>query len=33
MMKPGQMHHWKLSKDIDGYVFFIQPIFMTKVLP
>ncbi|MES2565879.1 MAG: helix-turn-helix transcriptional regulator [Bacteroidota bacterium] len=22
MMSPGQMHHWSLSKDIDGYVFF-----------
>jgi AraC family transcriptional regulator, transcriptional activator of pobA len=22
VMKPGQMHTWKLSKDIDGYVFF-----------
>lgn len=22
MMSPGQMHNWKLSKDIDGYVFF-----------
>jgi AraC-like DNA-binding protein len=22
MMTPGQMHNWKLSKDIDGYVFF-----------
>jgi AraC family transcriptional activator of pobA len=22
MMSPGQMHNWKTSKDIDGYVFF-----------
>jgi AraC-like DNA-binding protein len=22
MMSPGQMHNWKFSKDIDGYVFF-----------
>jgi len=22
IMKPGQMHFWKLSKDIDGFVFF-----------
>lgn len=22
LMKPGQTHNWKLSKDIDGYVFF-----------
>ncbi|MGZ3919812.1 MAG: AraC family transcriptional regulator [Bacteroidia bacterium] len=22
MMQPGQMHYWKLSKDIDGFVFF-----------
>ncbi len=22
MLKPGQTHNWKLSKDIDGYVFF-----------
>ncbi len=22
MLKPGQMHNWSLSKDIDGYIFF-----------
>jgi AraC family transcriptional regulator, transcriptional activator of pobA len=22
ILKPGQMHHWTLSKDIDGFVFF-----------
>jgi AraC-like DNA-binding protein len=30
MMKPGQMHHWILSKDIDGYVFFHTGDFYDK---
>lgn len=30
MMKPGQMHHWVLSKDIDGYVFFHTTDFYDK---
>ena len=30
LMKPGQMHHWVLSKDIDGYVFFHTGDFYDK---
>lgn len=30
LMRPGQMHHWILSKDIDGYVFFHTGIFYDK---
>ncbi len=30
MMSPGQMHNWKLSKDIDGYVFFHTKNFYDK---
>ncbi|MBI3519703.1 MAG: helix-turn-helix domain-containing protein [Bacteroidetes bacterium] len=30
MMTPGQMHHWVLSKDIDGYVFFHTRDFYDK---
>ncbi|WP_366186723.1 helix-turn-helix transcriptional regulator [Flavobacterium ovatum] len=25
MLQPGQMHHWSLSEDIDGYVVFYSP--------
>lgn len=27
IMKPGQMHYWKLSKNIDGYIFFHSKMF------
>ncbi len=30
LMRPGQMHHWILSKDIDGYVFFHSGNFYDK---
>lgn len=30
MMAPGQMHNWKVSKDIDGYVFFHTKNFYDK---
>lgn len=30
LMRPGQMHHWILSKDIDGYVFFHTGNFYDK---
>jgi len=30
MMAPGQMHHWTLSKDIDGYIFFHSKDFYDK---
>lgn len=30
IMRPGQMHHWTLSKDINGYVFFHTKDFYDK---
>ncbi len=30
LISPGQMHHWVLSKDIDGYVFFHTRDFYDK---
>jgi AraC-like DNA-binding protein len=30
IMKPGQMHYWKLSKDIRGYVFFHSKSFFEE---
>lgn len=30
MMQPGQMHYWKLSDDISGYVFFHSPTFYNE---
>lgn len=30
LMRPGQMHHWILTKDIDGYVFFHTGNFYDK---
>ena len=30
LLAPGQMHHWVLSKDIDGYVFFHTRDFYDK---
>lgn len=30
LMRPGQMHHWNLSDDIDGYVFFHDGDFYDK---
>lgn len=30
LMRPGQMHHWVLSKDIDGFVFFHTGNFYDK---
>ncbi len=30
VMKPGQMHHWTLSEDIDGFVFFHTQDFYDK---
>jgi AraC-like DNA-binding protein len=30
LMQPGQMHFWKLSKNIDGYVFFHSKEFYEK---
>lgn len=30
IMRPGQMHYWKLSKDINGYVFFHSKTFFEE---
>lgn len=30
ILKPGEMHHWELSKDIDGFVFFHSRDFYDK---
>jgi AraC-like DNA-binding protein len=32
IMRPGQMHYWKLSKDIEGYVFFHSKTFFEEGL-
>ncbi|MFT5821253.1 MAG: AraC family transcriptional activator of pobA [Crocinitomix sp.] len=33
LLRPGQTHHWEMSADIDGYIFFHTPEFYNLLFP